>query len=93
LNFFYVWFSREILLLVNLSVALANAHITLLPSTLDETRLSSNVETNSLVASITNTSKKHVKGDQPVAPISNAPPVVPVVVVKNDDFRTALEVK
>jgi len=73
---------------VNLCVALANAYITPLPSSADE----SNTETTSAAQQLAAAAKKAAKGDQQV-PVASSGPSGPLSTgVKNEDAKSALEV-
>jgi hypothetical protein len=86
------FFSREILLLVNLCVALANAYITPLPLSAADILSASNTETVPVSQQGAPTTKKGVKADQQVAATSTGSPGSSPGSVKNDDFKAALDV-
>jgi hypothetical protein len=73
---------------VNLCVALANAYITPLPSSADE----SNTETTSAAQQLAAAAKKAAKGDQQVPVASSGPSGPSSTGVKNEDAKSALEV-
>ena len=83
-------FCREILLLVNLCVALANAYITPLPAPPEE----SNAETTSAAQQAAAAPpKKGAKVDQQAPAANSAPTSSLPAGIKNEDVKSALEVK
>ncbi|CAF3398996.1 unnamed protein product [Rotaria sp. Silwood1] len=88
-----VGFEREILLLVNLCVALGNAYITPLPVSADDTRSISNVETTPIPQQApTTTIKKGTKADQQTTATNVVPAGSPLTTVKTDDLKAALDI-
>ncbi|CAF3402753.1 unnamed protein product [Rotaria sp. Silwood1] len=88
-----VGFEREILLLVNLCVALGNAYITPLPVSADDTRSISNVETTPIPQQApTTTIKKGTKADQQTTATNVVPVGSPLTTVKTDDLKAALDI-
>jgi hypothetical protein len=81
-------FYSEILLLVNLCVALANGYITPLSSTTDELK----TETTPALQQAATTTKKGAKGDQQPTATSAPTSGSLSTAVKNDDLKAALEV-
>jgi len=77
----------EILLLVNLSVALANAYITSLPVSVEETRSEA-----SPLPQQTGAVKKGAKGDQQPIGTTTGLPGSAASSIKNEDVKSALEV-
>jgi hypothetical protein len=80
--------------LVNLCVSLANACITpLAVSTDDSTRSGSNAEIiHSLPPAASTTKKGGAKGDPQATPTTSGPSGSSSIAVKNEDLKTALEV-
>lgn len=85
-------FFSEILLLVNLCVALANAYITPLPISPEEARLLANAEAAAVPLPTAPAGKKAVKGDQPPAGGAVGVSGTSSTAVKNEDLKAALEV-
>ncbi|CAF0762870.1 unnamed protein product [Rotaria sordida] len=87
-----VGYEREILLLINLCVALGNAYITPLPTSADDTRSIPNVETTPIPQQAPTTTKKGAKGDQQTTAASVVPAGSPSVSVKTEDLKAALDI-
>ncbi|CAF1356153.1 unnamed protein product [Adineta steineri] len=87
-----VGYEREILLLVNLCVSLANAYITPLSLPTEDTKSSSNADTPSIPQQSTSGGKKGTKADQQLAASVNTPIPISSTIVKNEDFKTALDI-
>lgn len=86
-----ILYCREILLLVNLCVALGNAYITPLPALLDDFHSPSSSEPTPAPPQATPAPKKGGKGDAQAAVVSVAPPGSSIG-VKPDDNKAALDV-
>ncbi|UJR28166.1 hypothetical protein I4U23_009420 [Adineta vaga] len=87
-----VGFEREILLLVNLCVSLANAYITPLSSPTQDTRSSPNADATTIPQPTLPGTKKLGKGDKQLSTSMSVAAALPPTVVKNDDYRAALDV-
>ncbi|CAF1677931.1 unnamed protein product, partial [Adineta ricciae] len=84
--------SSEILLLVNLCVSLANAYITPLPSSAQETRPPVNTDTTIIPQPIAPGTKKQSRADQQASTTIAGAVSLPPAVIKNEDYRAALDV-
>jgi hypothetical protein len=85
-------FYSEILLLVNLCVALANGYITPLPPSADDIRSASNPESTPVVQQTAPTTKKGAKGDQQISATTGGSSGSSSSSIKNEDLKSALEV-
>jgi hypothetical protein len=83
---------REILLLINLCVSLANAYITSLSIPAHDTRSSPNAEITSVSQQTAPGTKKVGKGDQQLSASTGVFTIPSSTVVKTEDLKAALEV-
>jgi hypothetical protein len=91
-NGYELYFCSEILLLVNLCVALANAYIIPLPPSADDVRSTTNVEAAPAPQQAAPATKKGAKGDQQPTATSGSSSGASSQAVKSEDLKAAVEV-